>query len=360
MFSEYDPLKGLRLEVMDPKGNIVNDKWMPDLSDEKVIDAYKKMLYARIADGKAVSYQRQGRMYTLPSNMGQEAAAVGSAMALEKSDWLVPAFRELGAWLHHGYTMLQYFLYFGGSEEGSRFTEDVRMLPSSVPISSQLPHAVGVGHSIVLKGGKEVVITYFGDGGTSQGDFNESMNWASVFNCPVIFFCNNNGYAISLPRSKQTKAATLAQKAVAYDIPGIQVDGNDFFAVYAATAEAVAHARSGKGPVMIEAVTYRRGAHTTSDDPSRYRTSEEETEWEAKDPLLRFKSYLEGKGLWDDEKEAEYSEEAKVNIEKQFSEFEARGNTPIEETFSYMYKDMPDSLKRQMIELKNFHGRKEG
>ena len=359
IFNAFDPLQGRKLEIMDPNGEIINDKWMPDISDDKIVEAYKNMLYARIVDLKAVSYQRQGRLYTLPSNFGQEAAAVGSAMAINRDDWLVPAYRELGAWLTHGLSAQEYFLYVGGSEEGCRFRDDVKMAPFSVPISSQLTHAAGLGHAINYKNGNEVVLTYFGDGGTSEGDFHESMNWASVFGCPVIFFCNNNGYAISLPRHKQSKVEMLAQKAMGYGMPGIQVDGNDFFAVYKATSEAAAFARSGKGAVMIEAVTYRRGAHTTSDDPKRYRSDEEEKEWERKDPLLRFRAYLEKRGLWNQEKEDEFSDKSKKDIDNQFAEYEARGNTPLEDIFSYMYKDMPDVLKHQMIELQSFQSRRE-
>ncbi len=360
LFKEYGPLTGQRLDIMDADGRIVNDQWLPEMSDEQIVKAYETMLYARIADLKAVSYQRQGRLYTLPTNVGQEAAAVGSAMALTRNDWLVPAYRELGAWLVHGCTMKQYFLFFGGSEEGSRFDDGVKMLPSSVPIASQLVHAAGLGHASNYRGLNEVALVYFGDGATSQGDFHESMNWATVFNCPTVFFCNNNGYAISLKRSQQTKATTLAHKALAYGMPSIQVDGNDFFAVFRATSEAVAHARAGLGPVMIEAVTYRRGAHTTSDDPTRYRTSEEEQAWEARDPIIRLRTYLESKKLWDETRETKATADAKADIDKQFAECETHGPTPLEDTFKYQHAEMPDSLNRQMIELKNYFARKDG
>ncbi len=360
MFSTFDPLQGKRLTIMNESGEIVAPEWMPKLPDDKIVDAYKTMLYARIGDLKAVSYQRQGRLYTLPTNIGQEAAAVGSALALEKTDWMVPAYRELGAWLVKGATMRDYFFYFGGSEEGSRYPDGTRLLPVSVPITSQLTHAVGIGFASNYKGEKDVVITYFGDGGSSQGDFHEALNWAAVFSCPTIFFCNNNGYAISLPREKQTKSKTIAQKAIAYDMPGIQIDGNDLFAVYRATSEAVKYARDGNGPVLIEAITYRLGAHTTSDDPSRYRSAEEEKEWEAKDPLLRLRVWLEKKGLWDDAKEKDYSEEATSDIESQFAEFEQYKATPIEDIFKYTFEEMPDSLKEQMIEVRNHVNRMGG
>lgn len=360
MFKTFDPLKGRQLEVLDQEGKIKVKKWVPQLDDDKLVEAYKTMLYARVADIKAVSLQRQGRIYTLPANMGQEAAAVGSALAIEKSDWMVTAYRELGAWLVKGVTMKHYFLYFGGSEEGSRYAEDARITPVAVPISSQLPHAVGIAHAINYRGEKDVVLAYFGDGGTSQGDFHEAMNWAAVYNCPVIFFCNNNQYAISLSRKKQTRSETLAQKAIAYEMPGIQVDGNDFLAVYRATSEAVKHARSGKGPVLIEAVTYRMGAHTTSDDPGRYRTKEEEEEWKGKDPLKRMKIFLEEKKLWDDKKEKEYRSEAEEDVAKQFREVENMAPPKVDDIFKYQFAELPDSLKQQQVELQNFLARREG
>jgi pyruvate dehydrogenase E1 component alpha subunit len=360
LFNAFDPLSGKRLQVMDEKGDIVDAMWMPDLPDSKVVEAYKVMLYARIADTKSVSYQRQGRLYTLPSNMGQEAAAVGSAMALEKIDWMVPAYRELGAWLVKGATMLHYFLYFGGSEEGSRYPEGTRLLPVSVPISSQLCHAAGIAHAAKYRGDREVVITYFGDGGSSQGDFHEASNWAAVYELPVIFFCNNNGYAISLRRDKQTKSKTIAQKAIAYGMPGLQVDGNDFFAVYRATHEAAKNARDGNGPSLIEAVTYRRGSHTTSDDPTRYRSADEEKAWEAKDPMIRLRKYLEKKKLWDEDREKKHIEQATSDIDRQFKQFEATAAPTVEDIFKYQFDEMPDSLKKQMVELRNFINRKEG
>ncbi len=360
MFASFDPLKGERLQILDEKGNIVSERWLPQLSDDRLVEGYRTMLYARIADLKAVSLQRQGRIFTLPANMGQEAAAVGSAMAIEKTDWMVPAYRELGAWLVKGVTMKHYFQYFGGSEEGSRFPKSMRILPVSVPISSQLPHAAGIGHSIVYRGEKDIVITYFGDGGTSQGDFHEGINWAAVFNCPVIFFCNNNGYAISLKREKQTRSETIAQKAFGYGIPGIHVDVNDFLAVYRATSEAAQHARSGKCPVLIEAVTYRLGAHTTSDDPGKYRSADEEEAWKPKDPLIRMKLYLQSKKLWDDTKEDATKAEFEADIDEQFKAVENLPPTSVENIFKYQFEKMPDSLVAQRIELQNFLSRKEG
>ncbi len=360
MFETFDPLKEKKLQVMDEKGKIVNQEWMPEIDDDKIIYAYKLMLKARVVDLRALSYQRQGRLYTLPPNIGQEAAAVGSAIALDDNDWMVPSFRELGAWLHKGATIKHHFLLFGGSEEGNIYPEGSRLIPTSVPIASQLPHAVGIAHAINYQKKDEVVIGYFGDGGTSEGDFHESLNWAAVFNCPVIFFCNNNQYAISHPRKEQTKSKTLAQKAIAYQIPGIQIDGNDIFAVYRATKESVDYARKGNGPVLIEAETYRRGAHTTSDDPTKYRTDKEEKEWEKKDPIDRLRKYMMEQGLWDDDKEKEHTKACEEEVDKVFEDYEKHPEPQLDEIFQYMYDEMPDSLKKQMVELKNFKSKKEG
>jgi pyruvate dehydrogenase E1 component alpha subunit len=307
-----------------------------------------------VADEKALSWQRQGRLYTFPQNKGQEAAAVGSASALEKGDWMVPAYRELGAWLKHGMPLSTYYMYYGGNEKGSVAPEGVNFMPVSVPIASQLLHAAGIGYAINQRKSKEVVITYFGDGGTSQGDFHEGLNFASVWKSPVIFFNNNNQYAISVSRLKQTASRTLAQKAVAYDIPGFQVDGNDFLAVYAATCEAVDRARAGGGPTLIEAVTYRRGPHTTSDDPRRYRSTAEEEEWAAKDPLKRLKGYLEGQGLWDDDQEKAQHEAAANAAEEAFAEFEAIDDYPIEDVFKYNYAELPPELVQQKVAYEKF------
>ncbi len=360
LFDEFEPLSGKIFQVMDENGKIVNKDWMPELSDEKLIKAYKTMLLARVVDLKCVSLQRQGRMYTLPPNKGQEAAAVGSGMALDTNDWLVPAYRELGAYLSRGVTPEKYMHYWLGNEAGNVYSEDVRVLPFSVPISSQLPHATGIAFSIKYQEKDEAVITYFGDGGTSEGDFHESLNFASVWGCPVVFFCNNNQYAISFPRIKQTKSKTLAQKAIAYEMPGIQIDGNDFFSVYRATQEALKHAKEGKGPVLIEALTYRMGAHTTSDDPSKYRTDDEEKEWEKKDPLNRMKKYLMDKGIWDDDKDKEFTDKYNQEIEESFRKVEKIPPQDMEDIFKYEFDEMPDVIKKQMMKLKKYLSKKGG
>lgn len=354
LIDNYSPLEGKILSILDKEGNIIDKNLVPDITDKQLLKMYKMMLLARVLDIKSLQYQRQGRMLTYAPNQGQEATQVGSIAASETRDWLVPAFRELGAWLYKGVPVEQIFLYWYGNELGSKFPEDVKMLPIAVPIASQLPHAVGIGMASNIKGEDEVTIAYVGDGGTSQGEFSEALNFAGVFNTPTIFIISNNQYAISVPRESQTKAKTLAQKAIAFGIPGIQVDGNDILAVYAATKEAVDRARSGGGPTLIEAITYRLGPHTTSDDPTIYREDSEVEEWRAKDPLIRFKKYLIDNNLWDDERDEKQQEEYNEFVNNSFKKVEESGLIPLEDIFKYNYEEMTSNLEMQYREYEKY------
>ncbi len=354
MFERYNPLEDKTLQIMDEDGQIVNADERPDVSDEELTEAYKFMLFARSADLMSVSYQRQGRLFTLPPNLGQEAIAAAAGKLMTKQDWLVPAFREMGAWLLKGAKLRDIFMYWGGYEEGSRFSEAPRFLPSSVPIASQLQHGVGIAYAMKLKKDPGIVFAFVGDGGTSQGDFHEALNFAAVWKVPILTIVQNNQFAISVPVAKQTASKSLAVKALAYGMPGIKVDGNDYLAVYRAVAEAKKYAASGKGPVLIEALTYRRGAHTTSDDPSLYRSEEEEKRWEHKDPLLRLRLYLAGKGLWQEDEEKKLEEEYRRTIEQEFAVYENHAPYPLEDVFKYHFKDMPENLQRQMNEQQRF------
>lgn len=358
IFKEFNPLDDKMLRIIDNDGKVVNQDLMPDLDDETIVKAYKEMLFERVADEMAVSYQRQGRMYTFPPNQGQEAIHIAAGMNMKEEDWLVPAFRELGVMLARGVTMKEIFLYYNGNEQGSNFANAKKVLPISISIGTQFQHAAGIGYSIKYQKLDDVVFPFIGDGGTSTGDFNEALNFATVWDAPVVFTIQNNQYAISVPVSKQTKSINLAVKSVAYGMKGIKVDGNDFFAMYLAYKEAAQHARSGKGPVLIEALTYRRGAHTTSDDPTKYRTKEEEEKWGLADPLLRLKKYMDDKGIWKEDEEkliAEYKKE----VDKQFLEAENFGPYPLNEVFDFMYTDMPEDLKRQKAEYEQFLNWKE-
>ncbi|KAB3529302.1 pyruvate dehydrogenase (acetyl-transferring) E1 component subunit alpha [Alkaliphilus serpentinus] len=354
LIDKFSPLEGKMLSIMDPEGNIIEKDLMPQLEDEKLLELYKMMLLTKVVDTKALQYQRQGRMLTYAPNRGQEAAQLGSIAATEERDWLVPAFRELGAWLYKGVSLEQIYLYWYGNEEGSKFPENINMLPVAVPIASQINHAAGLAMASRYKKEDAVTMAYVGDGGTSHGEFHEGMNFAAVFDAPLVVIIQNNQYAISVPRHVQTRTKTLAEKAVAYGIPGIQVDGNDIFAVYVAAKEAVERARRGEGPTLIEAVTYRLGPHTTSDDPTIYREDEEVEEWAKKDPILRFKKFLINKELWSveqDEKEIEAYEELVNNT---FKKVENSKEVPLEDIFAYQYETMTPNLVQQLEDYRQY------
>lgn len=354
LINRFNPLKEEMLSILDHEGKVIDKKLEPSIENDNLLKMYQTMLLSKVADIKALQYQRQGRMLTYAPSRGQEAAQIGSIAATEKNDWLIPAFRELGAWLYKGVSLEQIYLYWYGNEMGSKFPEDIKMLPVSVPIASQLNHAVGIGMASKIKGENDVAIAYVGDGGTSQGEFHEAVNFAGVFNVPVVFLIQNNQWAISVPRSQQTKSKTLAQKAVAYGIPGIQVDGNDVLAVYAATKEAVDRARKGEGPTIIEAVTYRLGPHTTSDDPTIYRDTKEVTEWEKKDPIERFKKYLIDKGIWSEEKDKSQFEEYEKYVGETFRKVEESGLVSLEDIFKYTYAEMTPNLIEQYEDYKKY------
>jgi pyruvate dehydrogenase E1 component alpha subunit len=286
------------------------------LSETELLRGYRAMVRGRLIDERMVVLQRQGRMGVYASFRGQEAAQVGSALALEAGDWMIPSYRESCAAIEHGLPVHQLILYWRSHPAGWQFPEGLRLLPFSIPIATHLPQAVGV--SVAGRYHQEpwVAMTFVGDGGTSEGDFHEALNFAAVMNAPLVFVVQNNGWAISVPTHKQMKNTKIADRARGYGIPGVVVDGNDLVAVWYAAREAVRRARSGKGPALLEAVTYRMSAHTTSDDPQRYRGEDELKRWEAKDPIARLRTALEGRGFWDDEQEAELRRSVKAEIEE--------------------------------------------
>jgi pyruvate dehydrogenase E1 component alpha subunit len=350
----YDPLGGEMFQIMEQTGKIVNEKYMPEISDELILKMYRTMMLSRIQDEKSLQYQRQGRMLTFAPSMGQEGIQVASVAAIEKKDWVVSAFRENATWLWLGQPMENLFLYWIGSEEGSRIPEGVNLLPVVVPIGTQFNHAVGIGMSMKYKKNDSVVVSFIGDGGTSEGEFYEAINYAGAMNTPNIFIIQNNQFAISTPRSLQTKAKTLAQKGIAAGIPCIQIDGNDIFAVYATVKEAVERGRKGEGPTLIEAVTYRMGPHTTADDPTIYRKEEYHQKMLKTDPLIRTKNYMITKGIWDEDKESSLKEELQNLVEETFKKIEKTDNTPLEDIFKYTYENMTENLKEQYEEYKTY------
>jgi len=279
---------------------------------------------------------------------GQEASQVGSALALQTDDWLFPTYRDHGATLTFGADMDRILLYWNGRAEGSVSSKTKNILPPSVPIATHLPHAAGAAMAEVYKGNKNAAIAYFGDGATSEGDFHEGLNIASVFKAPVVFFNQNNGFAISVPVEKQMNSETIAQKAVSYGIPGIRVDGTDVFAVYYTVMEALERARSGEGPTLIEAVTWRFGAHTTADDPTKYRDQEKsEALRETLDPLLRLERFMKKNNLWEEKWIKKIQADIERELNKAIEMMENYGETNIADMFDYVFEQPTWTIQEQ-------------
>ena len=330
------------LSVLDAEGNL-DAALDPGLPPAELKRFYRAMLLARRLDERMVRLQRQGRIGTFAPIKGQEAAQIGSIAVLQSHDWMVPSFRETAAMLWRGWPIEKLLRFFAGHLEGGQPSPDQHDLPITIPVATQLPHAVGLAYAAQYRNDDVVVMAYFGDGATSEGDFHEALNFAGVWHVPVVFVCQNNQWAISVPLKKQTNSKTIAQKALAYGLPGIQVDGNDVLAVYAASREAVERARAGEGPTLIECVTYRLGVHTTADDPTKYRSAEEVAEWERKDPLTRFATYLKKKRLLEDGLEAQVDEEIGAAV----SRFEAAAPADPLVMFDHVYAELPPELKAQ-------------
>jgi len=340
-----------RLEILAVDGS-VDAELMPQLDPNRIRDMYRDMVLMRAYDDKALKLQRQGRMGTWPPIRGQEAVQTGVAYAMGEADWMLPAFREHGVMLLRGVPGHLIYAYWAGDERGSAFPEGVRVFPVAVPVGSQWQHGTGVGLSLKLRGEDAAAVTFGGDGSTSEGDFHEAMNCAAVFGAKTVFVIQNNQWAISVPLRQQTRSETLAQKAHAYGMPGIQVDGNDVFAVLVAASEAIERARSGGGPTLIEAVTYRIGDHTTADDATRYRPAEELEEWQARDPVVRLRRYLEATGAWDDEQEQALLEQAQTWVDEQVAALEAMTPQDPGDIFTSMYAELPPNLREQMEALR--------
>jgi pyruvate dehydrogenase E1 component alpha subunit len=336
------------LSILDADGR-VDQKLMPDLSDDQLLHFHRVMLLSRRFDERLLSLQRQGRIGTFAPVKGQEASQIGAAAALKTEDWVVPAFRETAATIYRGAALSGLFIFQAGYNEGGWIPEKQHDLPIAVPVGTQIPHAAGIAYAMKYRKKKQVVMTFFGDGATSEGDFHEGLNFAGVFNTPAIFLCQNNQWAISTPRSKQTKSKTLAQKALAYGFPGIQVDGNDVFAVYVAAQEAVERARAGDGPTMIECLTYRLAMHTTADDPTKYRSEDEVKKWEKRDPLPRLQNYLIEEDVLSKKQIETLEEEIKEEIDQAWREaqeqMEEMGD-PLE-MFDHVYAETPPYLQEQ-------------
>lgn len=338
------------LSILDGKGNL-DESLDPKLDADLAIAIYKHMLTARRLDERCINMQRQGRIGTYGPCRGQEAAHCAASIVMKPDDWIIHAFREPGSFYMRGWPLETVLKFWGGYEEGCQPPEGVNDTPIAVPIASQVPHAMGVAWGMKTKGKKTAVLCYCGDGGTSEGDFHEAMNFAGVYDLPVVFFIQNNQWAISIPRDAQTRSETIAQKAVAYGFDGIQVDGNDALAVYAATKEAVDKAKAGGGPTLIEAVTYRLSVHTTADDPTKYRSDDEVKKWEKLDPIPRFQKHLLDRNVLDKKMIDEIEKDVLDEVAAAVKRYEDTRDVDPLDVFDHVFVKMPKELEEQRAEF---------
>ncbi len=340
------------VHLLDPDGTLHEDADHPlDLKDEQLRELYRLMVVTRRVDREAINLQRQGQLGVYASCLGQEAAQVGSAYALNDRDWIFPSYREMGAAIVRGVDPGTLLHLFRGTWLSDHDPYEHGFGLYAIPIGTQALHATGFAMGAKFDGKQIATIVYFGDGGTSEGDPQEAMNFGAVFQAPVVYFVQNNQYAISVPLSKQTHAPTLAHKAVGYGMPGYRCDGNDVLATYAVTRKAVERARAGEGPAMIEALTYRMEAHTTSDDPTRYRTQEELDEAAKTDPIARMKNFLMRRDLYDDDLEEAVDEESKALAQRMRDEiYDAPHGDPME-LFEHVYTDPRGHFLHQREQL---------
>ena len=343
------------LQVLDADGKLVGPD--PGLPSDDLRRLFRHMLKMRVLDTRMLSLQRQGRIGFYGTATGQEAAVTGGAYAWREGDWVFPALREMGVALWRGTTVQEIVCQLIGNsgdvligrQMPCHFSDrKVRTVAWSSVIGTQLPHAMGAAWAAKLQQDGNVCIGYLGDGASSSGDFHAAANFAGVFKLPVVFFCQNNQWAISVPLERQTAAASIAVKAVAYGFPGVRVDGNDILAVITAAREAAARARSGAGPTLLEAVTFRMSGHSSSDDPSRYRDVALVAEWERRDPVARFRAYLTSSGTLQAGDEEQWTRELNDEIGAAITAAEALPPPPIESMFTGVYKDMPPQLEEQM------------
>ncbi|MCH7568594.1 MAG: pyruvate dehydrogenase (acetyl-transferring) E1 component subunit alpha [Nanoarchaeota archaeon] len=339
------------LQILDENGKC-DEKLKPKLTSALIKQMYEYMILTRVFDEKALKLQRQGRLGTYAQTLGQEACQIGSGLCIKNEDFVFPAFRENGVYMLRGMPIEMLFEFWAGDERGMQIPKNVNMFPITITVGAHLPHAVGTAMAFQYQKKRGAVITYFGDGATSEGDFHEAMNFAGTFKAPVVFICQNNQWAISVPVEEQTASETLAQKAIAYGFEGIKVDGNDVFAVYKATQEALKKARSGKGPTLIECFTYRMADHTTSDDAKKYRKESEVKKWAKRDPISRLKKYMIKKKIFSEKYEKEVLARAEKQIDVAVEKAESIPRYKPEEIFNYMYETLTPDLKEQQEKMK--------
>ncbi|KAE9507961.1 pyruvate dehydrogenase (acetyl-transferring) E1 component subunit alpha [Lactiplantibacillus plantarum] len=341
------------VQVLDGQAKVIKPEIVSKYSNEQLVEFFKLMLWERTLHQRSNALTRQGRLGFYAPTEGQEASEMGSNAAMKKTDVLMPAYRDIPQLIQHGLPVYKAFLWSRGHVLGNEYPEDFHAMPPQIIIGAQYVQAAGVALGIKKNGTEDkVAYTYTGDGGTSQGDFYEGMNFAGAFEAPAVFIVQNNGYAISVPRRKQTAAKTLAQKAVAAGIPSVQVDGMDFLAVYEVTKAAREYAAAGNGPVMIETLTYRFGPHTNAgDDPNRYRTKDEEQPWFDNDPLIRYRKYLTDQGVWSEDQENEYVEQVKEDIKAAVKQADEAPKQKMTEFLGNVFEEQPQNIQQQITEF---------
>ena len=349
------------IQYLNEQGDLAKG-YSPKVADDVVIKAYKTMVVTRHVDERMLTLQRQGIITFSLSSLGEECCSVAAAAALSSDDWLYPQYREVGVMFWRGFSIQDFVHHmFGNAKDlnkgrqmpnhfGSR---ELNVVTVSSPIATKIPHAAGCGYAMKLQKEPTISAVFFGDGATSEGDFHAGMNFAAVLKVPTLFFCRNNAYAISTSLDHQFHSDGIAPKGEGYGVATYRVDGNDFFAVYDTVAEARKHCLE-KGPVLIEAMTYRMGAHSTSDDPTRYRKKGEIKEWQEKDPVLRLRRYLEKQGLWDDKKEKKLWEGVKKEVTEAIGVAKKTPNPPLKTLIEDVYCEVPKTLQRQIDDLKEF------
>ena len=335
-------------QILDVEGKLVGE--MPDLSAERLLSLYRYMQLGRAFSNKIIALQRQGRATTFGSLAGQEATAVGLAAPLQPQDWLTTSYRELVSLIVKGLPLPTLIYAFRGFTP-EHYPGENHCLPIQIVIGTQMLHAVGLAMAAKISGDKAVAVGVCGDGATSEGDFNEALNFAGVFQAPVVLVVQNNGWAISVPRHKQSAAPTFAARGAGFGVPSVLVDGNDILAVYAVMQQAVERARAGQGPTLVETLTYRIGAHTTADDPTRYRSPEEVEAWRAKDPLTRFKRFLVSRDMLDEEQDRQLIAAVEEEINEAVRVAEAMPPMAPDSFFDYTSASLSPRLQEQRADL---------
>jgi pyruvate dehydrogenase E1 component alpha subunit len=362
---ETDPI----YSVMDEDGRIRPGVDAPVVEDAVALKLYRGMLQVRLVDDRMMKLQRTGRIGFYMLSMGEEATHFGGVYPLRKDDWIFPSYREPGAAFWRGYTIREYVnQLFGNAEDPVKGRQMpvhhsarwINFVSISSPVGTQIPQATGMAMAARIAKKDDIAITYFGEGATSTGEFHVGINFAGVFKAPVIFFCRNNGWAISTSAARQTASRSIAAKAMGYGVPGVRVDGNDLLAVISVVQQAAERARRGEGPTLIEAVTYRRGGHSSSDDPSVYRDPAEPKAWEANDPIERWRRHLAQRGLWSESLHEQYSKEITDEIMAALANIDHVGTPPVESMFDDVFAEMPEFLKEQRAELMSLPRAKKG